>query len=141
MPKIIMFEGSMTECINYTRFVSRPYRKREENKPYRQRNPNNLKNLNQSNQWKKPIESGTATDNESISSDDDMSVDEITNSKTATSTDEQSIAKAKGPKSKKTNKQPNVNGPTEEELNKDSHAQLVQKIQANEQQKAKAFKQ
>ncbi|KAK3918256.1 Transcription-repair-coupling factor [Frankliniella fusca] len=140
MPKIIMFEGSMSECINYTRFVSRPYRKREENKPYRQRNPNNLKNLNQSNQWKKPIESGTATD-QSISSEDDMSVDEIMNSKTTTPTETQSIAKAKGPKSKKTNKQPNVGGPTEEEIKQDCHAQLVQKIQANEQQKAKAFKQ
>ncbi|KAK3911979.1 tRNA (guanine(9)-N1)-methyltransferase, partial [Frankliniella fusca] len=100
MPKIIMFEGSMSECINYTRFVSRPYRKREENKPYRQRNPNNLKNLNQSNQWKKPIESGTATD-QSISSEDDMSVDEIMNSKTTTPTETQSIAKTNGPKSKK----------------------------------------
>ncbi|KAK3917718.1 Presenilin-1, partial [Frankliniella fusca] len=102
MPKIIMFEGSMSECINYTRFVSRPYRKREENKPYRQRNPNNLKNLNQSNQWKKTIESGTPTDHESFSSEDDMSVDEIMNSKTTTPTAEaQSIATAKGPKSKK----------------------------------------
>ncbi|KAK3928933.1 U3 small nucleolar RNA-associated protein 25 [Frankliniella fusca] len=137
MPKIVIFEGSMRECINYTRFVNRPYQKREEKgkNQQRKRNPNNIKDVQNAHKWKS---NDMTTQDESSGSDDEMSITEHTTTNDSNK-GSSTTSKERSDTINKTSIKQKNNEPSTEDLLKDNHAVKVSKIQLNEQQKARNF--
>ncbi|KAK3909628.1 Maltose permease MAL61 [Frankliniella fusca] len=174
MPDIIHFKGSMTDCVNYVRFVYRPYGRNNQteqgetsnDRPRHHqrrtsRNNSNLKQIPSSSNWKKNETS--TSEQEPQESDSDMSI--MSTDENSHATDQsQNQQQSSGGKSMLQKKQPDGKekpkpiqsrtiefmdqnpvprkvqeqpGPSQEELQKDSYAEVAARAQRKESQNAR----
>ncbi|KAK3910295.1 SKI family transcriptional corepressor 2 [Frankliniella fusca] len=134
MPKLTIFEGSMDEVINYSRFVNAPYRNRP--KPYTRKQPNpNLKELPRANKWERKHDQNT-TDNHSSDqeSNSDMSIEETNKTPNWSQNKEKERTDYTTSAQTFRKQQPR---PSKEDLAKDSYAEIVSRRQREESQRAR----